>query len=646
MGCCSSKKKKKDDELLSATPNGEENREDPTAGDDIGIVVSASINASDLVDERRLVEEEPEVLTPVGLSDGEGGHALMRTITERTEALSSTVAGKNSDPLPDDYKAEDRPPLLEEPSLRSLKRQATHELYLDAQPEKAVPSVGGLVHDLPVSDNVLPIDVLLHVPSKEEVFIHGNRMIFLNTPLTDKEEDQITRLDNAYRDQGKSVPRCMLNSRLRAMQQAKGDVKKAMHILDTNYDVRLQRMPVRESEVANDLRRGVLYWHGRDKCCRPVLVIRTANMDKEMVNSTQRITRLCTFQLEYMIRYGLYPGRVENWAVIVDMADAGHHGKPSVAFLKAIADALQNGYRYRMVWAKIVNVPWWFSGLWQVCKGFVPGDSIKKVEIMSSGHMKSLQDLFVPSQLEKRFGGTAENVEGPDDFYPPRFLASSCTDSDLQLPASSTLQSHRLHSGLSRSSMEGSLWTKQTTAEWLPLAKHSLLTATASNYVQEKCGYDFPACVNIEDLQKRLEALQEEEAEAASPLATVLEPKDIEPINDKVDAGDMLVKAELYSEPTADIRAASSGPLHDAEIEEKENIWVEETLPPKAEVSHSHPPKRGGGKNQSDKDLPEMRMRMNDSDSRPAGEATIFDGCAYQWNTCGVCSAPKVSRRR
>eukprot|EP00971_Amphidinium_carterae_P238572 4735941-Amphidinium_carterae.1 len=32
------------------------------------------------------------------------------------------------------------------------------------------------------------------------------------------------------------------------------------------------------------------------------------------------------------------------------MADAGHHGKPSVAFLKAIADALQNGYRYRMVW--------------------------------------------------------------------------------------------------------------------------------------------------------------------------------------------------------------------------------------------------------------------------------------------------------
>eukprot|EP00971_Amphidinium_carterae_P041811 821683-Amphidinium_carterae.1 len=34
-----------------------------------------------------------------------------------------------------------------------------------------------------------------------------------------------------------------------------------------------------------------------------------------------------------------------------------------------------------------------------------------------------------------------------------------------------------------------------------------------------------------------VQALQEEEAEAASPLATVLEPKDIEPINDKVDAG-------------------------------------------------------------------------------------------------------------
>ena len=33
-------------------------------------------------------------------------------------------------------------------------------------------------------------------------------------------------------------------------------------------------MPVREDAVLNDLQTAIMYWHGRDRSCRPILVWR------------------------------------------------------------------------------------------------------------------------------------------------------------------------------------------------------------------------------------------------------------------------------------------------------------------------------------------------------------------------------------
>ena len=38
--------------------------------------------------------------------------------------------------------------------------------------------------------------------------------------------------------------------------------------------MRVQKMPVREDAVLNDLQTAIMYWHGRDKSCRPILVWR------------------------------------------------------------------------------------------------------------------------------------------------------------------------------------------------------------------------------------------------------------------------------------------------------------------------------------------------------------------------------------
>ena len=38
--------------------------------------------------------------------------------------------------------------------------------------------------------------------------------------------------------------------------------------------MRVQKMPVREDAVLNDLQTAIMYWHGRDRSCRPILVWR------------------------------------------------------------------------------------------------------------------------------------------------------------------------------------------------------------------------------------------------------------------------------------------------------------------------------------------------------------------------------------
>ena len=38
--------------------------------------------------------------------------------------------------------------------------------------------------------------------------------------------------------------------------------------------MRVQKMPVREEAVLKDLQTAIMYWHGRDRSCRPVLVWR------------------------------------------------------------------------------------------------------------------------------------------------------------------------------------------------------------------------------------------------------------------------------------------------------------------------------------------------------------------------------------
>jgi len=402
-------------------------------------------------------------------------------------------------------------------------RSSTYELYEDTKPEEVVPSIGGLRLQSPVAENVLPPEVMLHVPGPDEVMMGPNRMIFLNTPLTDKEQERLSALHALCKSNNKTIPRCMRPQTLRAIQQAKGDVQKALSDLENKFIVRMQRLPINEEEVLPDLKKGFMYWHGRDRRCRPILVIRAKCIDADLMAGPQRVVRLITFLLEYMLRYGMCPGRVENWGLMVDLEKAGQHGRPSISFLKLLADALQSCYRFRMSWTRILNNPFWFQPIWGALCTVIPGESIKKIEIISS-RVERLQELVDANQLEQRYGGSRPNRENPGDFVPMRFLPGPF-EAGQTTPPNTSPDACRLHTRTPIDAHEGCLLEQGCEEMWLPTVQQCSLTPEASGYLESTLKVNVRPCVKTSDLLQLWPDFEQESKCADSEVCVPVESK-------------------------------------------------------------------------------------------------------------------------
>lgn len=435
---------------------------------------------------------------------------------------------------------------------RKVEKKRTCDLFKEDHPEDRVPGCGGLQLDSQLPDHILPPEVLLVQPTQEEIIVGGLRMIFLNTPLSDEENALLQALEAEVVQSGKKVPKAMEIQRLRLIQQAKNNVRKAVAQLEGNFAFRMKNLPLREADVLVDLQKGGMYWGGRDFRCRPTLIIRAGRLDKDLMNDAERTTRLAVFLLEYMIRYGMCPGRVENWGVIVDLENAGAHGVPPISTINSLVTTLQGIYRYRMVWTKIVNAPWWFTGIWVGIKKVVPGESVKKVEILGT-NMASLAALFEPAQLEARYGGGAPNLDAPSDFFPRRFVPGPFDPGQRAAGPLNGGELLRLHEFTTTDFHEGCVWNVATQNLWLPRATTSLLTPKAAKHVKATCNKDVAA---VETLEQALRILRPAptptltpppEPAEANPDATP--PSAAEVDTEPASAGEVTAKAPMPENP-------------------------------------------------------------------------------------------------
>lgn len=281
---------------------------------------------------------------------------------------------------------------------------------------------------VPISPYLLTPAVLACNPDEKDIASYTNRetragrvrKIFLNTPLDDEEQKWLEDARNFLDEKKISLHPTIEKDLLRFLQHAKGNVESTETLLEQNMGFKRLIMPLSDEEILNELRSGFMYWHGRDRKQRPILVVQTAFLNSDLKPSD--IVRLVSFTLEWMIQYGLVPGRVENWTVLVDLQKTGLRSF-SVETVRTLVTTLHMNYRFRNTKVLIVNCPWIGTSIYKMISGILPADTKDKVTFCSgSDTQKLLEEIVEMRQLEKKFGGTAEDCTEPEHYYPYRFF--------------------------------------------------------------------------------------------------------------------------------------------------------------------------------------------------------------------------------
>lgn len=345
-------------------------------------------------------------------------------------------------------------------------------------------SVGGIEVTSGHSEYLLPPEVVLFNPSKaEREASNGQRLIFLNCKLTQTEQDNLGLLHRALEEEDVitskgegNFPQYVRLHALRILQQAKLKPKKAIDVMSTHANMRVKMFPLRDNEILTCLRKGLMYWHGRDRKGRPCLVW----CMKRMSGFTgEDAVKTVLFAIEYGIRFALVPGRVENWTLVVDLEGVGlsHSTKENRGIAKSIATILEHVYCGRNFCTKILNLPWVIKSL---ANSFIPEDKKDKVQFVGGKELREVMGtLFEPSQLEKRYGGDAPDL-APEETYPFRFFPN-CTAAKPE--ADWTDKS--LHQFTNREFHEGALWdvsSEERKGRWIESAvRQSLCTESAKD---------------------------------------------------------------------------------------------------------------------------------------------------------------------
>jgi hypothetical protein len=178
------------------------------------------------------------------------------------------------------------------------------------------------------------------------------------------------------------------------------------------------------NNVRDILSSGFVYMHGLDCNYRPILCIIVSKFVKIMdAFPIENFIYAIYIFVKYLSKHVFIPGQVENWVMIADMSDVSFW-KPPTKILK-IFDFLQNKYLCKLSTLYVYGMNYVLNMCWKIVKKLIDERTAQKFNFISG--QDDINELVLskihPSQLEAKFGGTAENI--PDEIYFPFFLPSN-----------------------------------------------------------------------------------------------------------------------------------------------------------------------------------------------------------------------------
>jgi len=348
-----------------------------------------------------------------------------------------------------------------------------------------------VVQDDNVSGFSLPAEALSYQPPPDQIFSHfkngdKERKIYCNTELQPDELQRLCQLQHEALEQGTEFFPCVASMATRFLSRSRGDVKKALKLMQATQDWRekyFKAGPITDEAVKEDMRHGIVYFCGRDRCLRPTVVVRGNRIPHQWYKEKRvdKLIRVLVFCTEYFLRYMVVPGKVENLNVVVDLKGLGISQVPVTA-LGEVYSVMSHHYIGRVFKFYVANMPYTLRALSPVATAMMSDRQKQKLNFLDN--FSKLTQEFAPHQLEKDLGGSQPIFT---EFFPFPLQAGPFGPDATGGPDGTAVP--YVHKVLTAAGARGVLWDPTRSAEDNVALKY---TADAAGILTQ-CGLEVPA---------------------------------------------------------------------------------------------------------------------------------------------------------
>eukprot|EP00933_Yihiella_yeosuensis_P045444 TRINITY_DN40819_c0_g1_i1.p1 TRINITY_DN40819_c0_g1~~TRINITY_DN40819_c0_g1_i1.p1 ORF type:complete len:525 (+),score=81.00 TRINITY_DN40819_c0_g1_i1:108-1577(+) len=297
------------------------------------------------------------------------------------------------------------------------------------------PEISALeIHEDNVAPFSMPQEALSFEPRDEDIicrFSNGDceRKIHCNIQLLPHELEALKLLQEQAQKEGISLSPSVSVAATRFLSHARGDFRSALKMMEETQTWRLScfQQPLTDALMAEDLQHGIVYFAGRDKALRPVLVFRAARIPQawHRERSYHRVIQLCCFCMEYFLRYMVVPGRIESINLMIDLKNLSLSQIP-VGVLREVHTSMGTHYVGRVARFYICNMPRILGYLLPLAMKVLTDRQREKLVFVSRSQDLSQHTLL--RQVEEDLGGTRPVLK---EFFPFPLLSGPFSEDEM-----------------------------------------------------------------------------------------------------------------------------------------------------------------------------------------------------------------------
>ena len=293
-----------------------------------------------------------------------------------------------------------------------LKDQKLYEIFQKSLPPKEA------YYYFPKGDDVITIDY--------KKYENSSRKIFTNVPFTSFEKKWLKEFNKIIEEKDDiSIPPGWHDGlSLACIYSALGDLEFGYEIMCDYIKWWERTFPMNISPRDKSwelLNNGFLYIYGRDHQFRPIMVCQPYILQNKMdYFSNSDVVNVCLFVCQYAVNNLLIPGQIENWIMFFNLKGTSLLSLPEP--MKLLVQELSDNFNFRLFKCYVLGMSFIMRILYKFVCTFIGKPNEDKIIILEGRKDKHLFDDFTPENLEKRFGGKAEDlIYGENDcLFPPR----------------------------------------------------------------------------------------------------------------------------------------------------------------------------------------------------------------------------------